>query len=168
MLQGCWEECQSDAECWDWTRHNIKARHFFSFLSPLRLSYIIGNLLADSGSFSLWNARNLPRMYARKRSVLLTVFILKETFGDSFSSYCSLRVSNKFLAKVLLLVQNLIWLISVCRIRNVGKGFMSSPFFLFDQLLYSHGVFAAFIALLAMETENPNAANIAMRKLAVR
>jgi hypothetical protein len=51
---------------------------------------------------------------------------------------------------------------------GVFAAFMSSPLFFFDQLLYSHGVFAAFIALLAMETENPNAANIAMRKLAVR
>lgn len=58
LAQGCWEECQSDAECWDWTRHNIK-------------------------------------------------------------------------------------------------------------LLYNHGVFSAFIALLAMETENSNAASLLMRKLAV-
>jgi hypothetical protein len=39
MLQGCWEECQSDAECWDWTRHNIKARQssFFSLSAKIEL-----------------------------------------------------------------------------------------------------------------------------------
>ncbi len=65
----------------------------------------------------------------------------------------------------------LIRLILVCRIGGFATKVRDSChrlFFLFDQLLYSHGVFAAFIALLAMETENPNAANIAMRKLAVR
>jgi hypothetical protein len=50
MLQGCWEECQSDAECWDWTRHNIKA------------SILLFSLSAEVQLFSLEPVRFLCEM----------------------------------------------------------------------------------------------------------
>jgi hypothetical protein len=81
-LQGCWEECQSDAECWDWTRHNIKARQS-SLFSPLRLSYFLWKPARRSGFVSL-------------RCIQFTSNVRKKTLCFAHSFYFERNIRAQF------------------------------------------------------------------------